>query len=72
MSKNDDVVHEFDPLNPPPFTNEERVQFAALAAMPDEEIDTSDIPPLTDAFFARAVRNPYMRGPRPIPTKPSS
>ena len=24
-------------------------------------IDTSDIPPLTDQFFARAVRNPYYR-----------
>ncbi len=24
-------------------------------------IDTSDIPPLTDEFFAKAVRNPYYR-----------
>lgn len=24
-------------------------------------IDTSDIPPLTDEFFAQAVRNPYYR-----------
>ena len=28
---------------------------------PDSEIDTSDIPPLTDEFFRRAVRNPYYR-----------
>ena len=28
---------------------------------PDAEIDTSDIPPLTDDFFRRAVRNPYYR-----------
>ena len=28
---------------------------------PDSEIDTSDIPPLTDDFFRRAVRNPYYR-----------
>jgi uncharacterized protein (DUF4415 family) len=24
-------------------------------------VDTSDIPPLTDEFFAKAVRNPYYR-----------
>jgi uncharacterized protein (DUF4415 family) len=28
---------------------------------PDQEINTSDIPPLTDDFFRRAVRNPYYR-----------
>ena len=28
---------------------------------PDSEIDTSDIPPLTDDFSRRAVRNPYYR-----------
>ena len=28
---------------------------------PDSKIDTSDIPPLTDEFFRRAVRNPYYR-----------
>lgn len=28
---------------------------------PDSQIDTSDIPPLTDDFFRRAVRNPYYR-----------
>jgi uncharacterized protein (DUF4415 family) len=29
--------------------------------LPDSEIDTSDIPPLTDEFSRRAVRNPYYR-----------
>ena len=29
--------------------------WARLDAMTDEEIDTSDIPPLTEEFFARAV-----------------
>jgi uncharacterized protein (DUF4415 family) len=24
-------------------------------------VDTSDIPPLTDEFFAKAIRNPYYR-----------
>lgn len=28
--------------------------WARIDAMPDEEIDTSDIPPLDDEFFARA------------------
>ena len=28
---------------------------------PDSRIDTSDIPPLTDEFFRRAVRNPFYR-----------
>ena len=27
--------------------------------MTDEEVDTSDIPPLTDAFWRKAVRNPF-------------
>jgi uncharacterized protein (DUF4415 family) len=34
--------------------------------MPDAEIDTSDIPPLTDAFWKNAVRNPFYK-----PTKTS-
>ena len=38
-----------------------------LKAMPDKDIDTSDIPPLTDAFFQNAVRNPFYR-----PTKTST
>jgi uncharacterized protein (DUF4415 family) len=28
---------------------------------PDDRIDTSDIPPLADDFFRRAVRNPFYR-----------
>lgn len=61
MSKPAGVTFEFDPSNPPPLTDEERAQLEALAAMPDDTIDTSDLPPLTDAFFARAVRNPFYR-----------
>lgn len=29
--------------------------------MPDEDIDYGDIPPLTDEFFANAIRNPYYK-----------
>jgi hypothetical protein len=32
-----------------------RTNWAALEAMEDEDIDYSDIPPLTEAFFERAV-----------------
>ena len=39
----------------------------SLAAMPDDEIDYSDIPPLPDEFWERAVRNPFYR-----PTKTST
>lgn len=32
-----------------------RTNWAALEVMQDEDIDYSDIPPLTDAFFERAI-----------------
>ena len=41
-------------MNKPSATDWERID-----AMTDDEIDTSDIPPLTDAFFKRAkIRMP--------------
>ena len=72
MSEKDDVTYPFDPLNPPALTDEQRARLAALAAMPDDDIDTSDIPPLADRFFARAKRNPFMRQTKSLPPKPSS
>lgn len=33
----------------------------APARLDDSQIDTSDIPPLTDEFFRTAVRNPFYR-----------
>jgi hypothetical protein len=39
-----------------------RTDWARIDAMTDEDIDTSDIPPLTDAFFERAkLRLPTVR-----------
>jgi hypothetical protein len=39
-----------------------RTDWARIDAMTDEDIDTSDIPPLTDAFFERArLRLPRVR-----------
>jgi uncharacterized protein (DUF4415 family) len=36
-------------------------ELADLRAMPDETIDTSDIPQLTDDFWKQAVRNPFYK-----------
>lgn len=32
-----------------------------LAALPDSEIDYSDIPPLTEKFWKNAIRNPWYK-----------
>ena len=53
--------------NLPPPTEEQKAELAALEAMPDEAIDFSDIPPLTEEFWANAVRGKYYR-----PTKSST
>ena len=45
----------------PELTVEQRARLEALAAMPDEEIDTSDIPELTDAQLAEMRRPEYFR-----------
>jgi uncharacterized protein (DUF4415 family) len=42
-------------------TAEQRKQMQALAAMPDDQIDTSDIPELPASSWKNAVRNPYLR-----------
>jgi uncharacterized protein (DUF4415 family) len=44
-----------------PLTAQQRREAAALASMPDDKIDYSDIPPLTDGFWKHAVRNPFYR-----------
>jgi uncharacterized protein (DUF4415 family) len=43
------------------LTAAQRRKLAALAALPDDKIDYSDIPPLTDKFWENAVRNPFYR-----------
>jgi len=53
------VYYELDLLNPPPLTEEQKERLKALDNLRDEDIDFSDIPPLTDEFFKNAVRNPY-------------
>lgn len=51
----------------PPLTKEQKAQLNTLSEMSDSEIDFSDIPPLDDAFFKNAVKNPFYR-----PTKKST
>jgi len=53
------VYYELDLLNPAPLTKEQKLRLADLDMLRDEDIDFSDIPPLTDAFFDNAIRNPY-------------
>ena len=43
-----------------PLTEQDRREIAELAES-DAPIDYSDIPPLDEAFWTRAVRNPYYR-----------
>ncbi len=42
-------------MNENDSSNTSRTNWAALEAMTDEEIDYSDIPPLTEEFFERAI-----------------
>jgi uncharacterized protein (DUF4415 family) len=42
----------------PPFTEADREELRRLAAIPDEDIDTSDIPEWTEEDFANAVWHP--------------
>lgn len=45
----------------PPLTDKRKAELLALAARPDSEIDYSDIPKLDDAFWTRAVPNPFFK-----------
>lgn len=57
--KKADVTKRQDELGP--LTDEQREELRALVELPDEEIDTSDLPPLTDAQLARMVRGRFYR-----------
>jgi uncharacterized protein (DUF4415 family) len=41
--------------------SKQREELRALAELPDDRIDTSDLPPLTDAQLARMVRGRFYR-----------
>jgi hypothetical protein len=61
MRKKEAVTYEFDPANPKPLTAAQHAELRKLAAMPEDRIDTTDIPPLTEKFWRNAVRNPFYR-----------
>ncbi len=48
-------------LNEHRLTDKDRRELAKLAALPDDSIDYSDIPPLTEKFWKNAIRNPWYR-----------
>jgi len=48
-------------LNEYRLTEKDRRELAKLAALPDDTIDYSDIPPLTEKFWKNAIRNPWYR-----------
>jgi len=43
------------------LTAAQRRELAALARLPDDTIDYSDIPPLAERFWQNAIRNPFYR-----------
>jgi len=45
----------------PRITEERMIELKALSERPDSEIDYSDIPPLDDEFWARAIPNPFFK-----------
>lgn len=61
------VRYEVDLANLPPLTEAQKAELAALAAKPDSEIDFSNSPRLTEAFFKNAVQGRFYK-----PTKTST
>jgi uncharacterized protein (DUF4415 family) len=53
------VVHELKPDQP--LTARQKREIQALAAMPEEKIDTSDIPELPPGAWKKAVRGKWYR-----------
>lgn len=61
------VKYEIDLSHPPALTAAQKTELKALRRKPESEIDYSDIPPLGEEFWKKAVRNPFYR-----PTKTST
>jgi uncharacterized protein (DUF4415 family) len=55
MSKNNTVKLTLDLNNPPPLTDAQKARLSALAAMQDEQIDTSDAPYRPGAIWMKAA-----------------
>jgi uncharacterized protein (DUF4415 family) len=52
------VRKTFDEVKKAPIS---RARLAEISAMPDDEIDFSDIPELTEKFWQNAVPNPFYK-----------
>lgn len=61
------IKYEIDLANPPALTSAQQAEVKALKARPDSEIDYSEIPPLQEDFWMKAIQNPFYR-----PTKTST
>jgi uncharacterized protein (DUF4415 family) len=55
------VRRKSDIGNLPKLTKQQKAELEALAKMSDASIDYSDIPPLSDEFWQKAVRNPFYK-----------
>ena len=55
------VKRAVDLQNLPSLTEEQRARLSLLKRVPDSEIDYSDTPPLGDAFWKNAIRNPLYK-----------
>ncbi len=61
MRKKGVAGSDFNPARPTPLTRKQKAALKAIAALPDESIDTSDIPPLSEEFWATAERGKLYR-----------
>ena len=61
MSKSNTVKLTLDLKNLPPLTSSERAELETIAAMPDDQIDTSDAPFRPDAVWVKAVDFPHAK-----------
>jgi uncharacterized protein (DUF4415 family) len=66
MSKKS-VSRDLDLAHLPPLTPKQKAELSALAAQPDEEIDYSELPPITEEFWKNAVQGRFYK-----PTKTST
>ena len=55
------VQYQIDPAKLPQLTRQQKAELAGLAAMPDKQIDTSDIARLMEEFWKTATPNPFYR-----------
>jgi len=58
------VRYSFDPTNPPQLTVQQEAELEALKARPDSEIDTSDIPVLSEEKWEKAVVGRFYKSPK--------